>query len=357
MGCERRTAVGWITAIAVSVSVASYLLSLPIGILDMIVSPDLGANLASLSGTLAIEAFLLIFETPLQINALAIIIGSIAIFCICFAKAATANSGFQSGIRTLLTGSRPRTLPNWLAVMPLLASSLFVIVELLYLIQLSVGIPTGNLACPAGTMNCQAILFTGIVTAPVAEEFGFRISVLGLAVAILVWRGIRRQRDRGSEVTTRQAFRTILASFVSPGYAKERSGLPSVRTSGLKGISIPEWIFLFITSAIFGAYHVLGGGGWGPGKFVTAALSGIALGLVYLAYGAFADILLHWFFNFYFEVFAIMTPFSGVFTPLGNLNALGCLALGVWGIILTIKWLTQKRPGSAMPAAIPTTLP
>ena len=343
MSCQRRSAVGWITAVAVVIGAVSYLLSLPVGILAMVTSPDLGVHLTSLNGSLAIEAFLLIFPTPLQVNVFPIVIIALLIFGICFAKAATSNGGFRSGIRILLTGSRPRTLPNWLAVMPLLASSLFVIIILLTLIQSSAGVSTGNLMCPTSTPNCKADLFASIITAPVAEEFGFRISVLGLVVAILVARRLMGPTPQGPSLKSSQKIGTFFSSFISPGYAKERAGLPSVRTGGMKGISISEWIFLAFTASVFGLYHVIGGGGWGPGKFLTAALSGFVLGLVYLAYGAFADILLHWFFNFYFEVYIVSTPFDGVLMPIGLLNALGCIALGVWGIIIAIKWLAQKN--------------
>jgi Type II CAAX prenyl endopeptidase Rce1-like len=343
MGYERRSLGGWITAVAVVIAVASYILALPVGILAMIISPDLGTHLVSLNGSLAIEAFLLIFPTPFEVNVLPIVVISLLIFGICFVKAGSANGGFRSGLRILLTGSRPRTLPNWLAAMPLVASSLFVIVLLLTLIQSSAGVSTGNLSCPPGMPNCQADLFASIITAPVAEEFGFRISTLGLVVAILVAMRLGRNRAQGSQMTTRQEVGLFFTSFISPGYAKERAGLPSVKTAGIKGISIPEWIFLFITAIIFGAYHIFGGGGWGPGKFLTAALSGFALGLVYLAYGAFADILLHWFFNFYFEVYIVSTPFGGILGLIGNLNALGCVALGLWGIIIGVRWLVKWR--------------
>src|SRR5215472_71493 len=183
MGYEGRSLVGWITASAVVIAVVTYILALPIGILDMITSPDLGTHLVNLSGTLAVEALLLIFPTPFEVSVLPIVIFSMVIFAICFVKAATANGGFRSGIRMLLTGSRPKTLPNWLSVMPLFASSLFVVVLLLTLVQSSAGVSTGNLSCPPGMPDCQADLFASIITAPIAEEFGFRISTIGLVVA------------------------------------------------------------------------------------------------------------------------------------------------------------------------------
>src|SRR6266540_175939 len=343
MSYDLRSALGWITAIAVAISVATYFLSLVIGVAIVTTTP-LGSNLGTLTGTLFVEAFLLIFETPFQANALWLVVVSLVVFVISFIKAATANGGFLSGIRSLLPGSRPRTLPNWLAMMPIAGSSLFVIVLALALIQSIAGVSTGNLNCPVGTSpeTCNAELFAGIVTAPVAEEIGFRITVIGLAVAILVAIKFGTGIALGSKIPISRQVATFFIALIAPGYAKEKSGLPSIRTNGLKGISVTEWVMLFITSAVFGGYHILGGGGWGPGKFITAALSGFALGIVYLAYGAFADILLHWFFNYYFEVFNDYTGFNGIFHSIGYpLVILGTLALGVWGILVAIYWVVK----------------
>ena len=344
MGYALGEALGLITAIAVVISVGSYVLSLGVG-LAVITSTQLATQLSVLNGHLTVYAFLLSFRTPLEVNGLWLVILSIIIFVICFIKAASTNGGFISGLRLLLPGSRPRSLPNWLAIMPILGSGLFIIVLALALIQNSAGVSTGNLSCPAGTSPdvCAAELFAGIVTAPVAEEIGFRISAIGLVVAILVALRLAYSTAQTSQTLARKII-IVLSAFVSPGYAKEKSGLPSIATNGIKGISKAEWTFLFITSIVFGAYHIFGGGGWGPGKFLTTALSGFTLGMVYLAYGAFADILLHWFFNFYLYVYSVYTGFNGVFVTFGELAVLGTLALGVWGAIVGVKWLLEKKP-------------
>jgi hypothetical protein len=343
MSYDLRSALGWITAIAVVISVGSYLLSLGVGI-AVIASTQLGAQLAALNGHLIVFAFLLPFRTPLEANGLWLVILSMIIFVVCFIKAASTNGGFISGLKLLLPGSRPRSLPNWLAIMPILGSSLFVIVLAVTLIQLGVGVSTGNLNCAPGTSPdvCAAELFAGIVSAPVAEEIGFRISPIGLVVAILVAVRLREGTAQTSGTGAKKIM-IFFSAFLSPGYAKEQSGLPSIATRGLKGISIAEWVFLFLTAAVFGAYHILGGGGWGPGKFLTAAMSGFALGVVYLAYGAFADILLHWFFNFYLYVFSVYMGFNGIFVVFGDFAVLGTLALGVWGIIVGVKWSLERK--------------
>lgn len=338
MGYNARSALGWITVIAVFISVATYFLSLLIGFL-LVASTQLGSQLQGLTGYLAIEAFLLIFPTSYPVNGLLLVVISLIIFAACFGKAVTANGGFLSGLRILSSGSKPRVLPNWLAVMPLLGSSLFVVVLALTLIQNVEGVSTGSL-----NTNNPAILFASLTLSPIAEEIGFRISAIGPFVAVLVAIGISRISTTQSRSTTQNPAVVVLSAFLSPGYAKEQAGLPSVRTSGLKGISKVEWVALVFTSTVFGAYHILSGAGWGPGKFLTAALAGFVLGIVYLSYGAYADILLHWFFNFYLYSYSVFTGFNGVFVTFGDFAVLGTLALGVWGIIIGIKWSLEKKP-------------
>jgi hypothetical protein len=80
-------------------------------------------------------------------------------------------------------------------------------------------------------------------------------------------------------------------------------------------------LLLVISSVAFGAAHYLAGGGWDIGKISTAALAGFAMGLVYLRYGAYAPILLHWFFDYYFGAFDLASQL--------NLAGLGLLSAGI----------------------------
>src|SRR5919109_3525007 len=112
MSYDLRSALGWITTIAVVVSVATYLLSLFLGA-AIITSTPLGSTIGTLTGPLVVEAFLLIFLVPVEANALWLVVLSVIVFVICFAKAATANGGFISGLWSPLPGSSPQTLPKW----------------------------------------------------------------------------------------------------------------------------------------------------------------------------------------------------------------------------------------------------
>ena len=347
MSYDLKSAVGWITAVAVVASVFAYALSLVVTVFVETSTP-VGTQLQTLTQPVILWAFFLGGEVTS--NSSVVVTACLVVFVICFIKAATANGGFRASLRSLSSGASPMTLPNWLSVMPLLASALLLIELLLSLLQDLFGAPTGML----GTTD-PAQLVPGLALAPIAEEFGFRITVLGLVTAILVATKFGKNIATGAKVAVSTQLGIFFSAFLSPGYAKEKVGLSSIRTGGWKGISIPEWIFLVITSVVFGAYHwPLGGpGGWGPGKFLTAALSGFGLGIVYLAYGAYANILLHWFFDLNFFVFDPSVLANGALNLFGILYELGAIALGVWGIIVVIYWIARKSSPAAIPVAYP----
>src|SRR5260370_33592385 len=117
MGYDVRAALGWITVIAVFISVITYLLSLGVGF-ALVATTQLGSQLQGLTGSLAIEAFLLIIPTSLTANGLLLVVISLIVFAGCFAKAATSNDGFFSGLRILSAGAQPLTLPTRPAVLP-----------------------------------------------------------------------------------------------------------------------------------------------------------------------------------------------------------------------------------------------
>src|SRR2546426_8356241 len=112
MGYALGEALGWITAIAVVISVGSYVLSLGVG-LAVITSTQLATQLSVLNGHLTVYAFLLSFRTPLEVNGLWLVILSIIIFVICFINAASTNGGFISILSVVLARSSPRRLPHF----------------------------------------------------------------------------------------------------------------------------------------------------------------------------------------------------------------------------------------------------
>lgn len=342
MGYNLRSALGWITVLAVIVAIFSYAIAMVIGF-AVVIATQLGSQLLSLNGHLPVEAFLLFIATPLPVNLLGLVFVCLIIFCICFIIAADQKGGLFSGLKTLSQGSRPSTTPNWLVVMPLVGSTLLIIVLLLTAIQSSAGLPTGSLNTPS-----PALLFADLTYSPIAEEIGFRVTALGFALGIIAVVRIFFRTRGALEPMTPNPLRMILLTMIFPDYAKGKAGLPTVATEGWRGIHWAEWLAVIGVSTIFGLDHYTSGSGWGPGKVLTAGLSGFVLALAYIAYGPYADILLHWFFNFYLFAYGTYAPLV-----LYVLVFLGILATGVWGIIVGVSWIVEKptpiAPGTFRP--------
>ena len=147
-------------------------------------------------------------------------------------------------------------------------------------------------------------------------------------------------------------------SLLSPERAKRKTGLTDFTTNGWRGIHWLEWIFIVVSSVLFGLAHVESGGGtnWGAGKVVTAAVYGFVIAIAYVAYGAYAAILLHWFFDFYFEVAIVGSPIlGGVFSLMPYLFSLTALIVGSLSVLVAIAWIVKQVIRRIAPREGPTT--
>ncbi len=337
-----RSILGIITAVTISFVAITYFLSFLIAALA-IITTQLGPKLLALNGYLPLEVVMLLIRGVLPANALVLVVTSMAVFALCFWAAAKDRGGFLSGLKALTMKTRPTTTPNWLIVMPLLSSALLIVTLIFSIFLNSAGVPVGNLP-----QNDQTQLFASITYAPIAEETGFRISVIGLVVAIRTLLPLHRGRGLATAGLPTVVGRVVLA-FLSPDRAKEAAGLQSIGTYGWRGIHSSEWFFLLFTSLVFGIDHSLSGAGWGPGKALTAGMSGFALAIVYLWYGAYANILLHWFFDFYnFVIFGALL--AGILPILlADLSIIAALFLSVVAFVFGFRWLRPRKPTLAPP--------
>lgn len=343
---------GAVTIVAVILALITYIVSIVTGIVAITFTPfrDL---LLSVPGHPRVGAFLVPdWPTPIYTNLLVLCYSFIGIFILCFWLATRNENGTSWGLKSIRRGTRPVGLPNWLAVMPLVSSPLLLVVYLLTLLLASGGVAAGNLPQPI-TPEGLARLFAGVIYAPIDEEMAYRITVLGVLVGLrMIWNAVKVPQPMRRWLR----LKGFLLALYSPESAKAKLGLPRIASSGWRGIHWTEWAVLITTSVLFGLAHVLYGAGWEAGKAVTAGLSGLALGLVYLTYGAFANILLHWFFNFYFLVFGLGI-YSGIFQIYSGslltftlamevITFLLTLFLGVLAIIIAIFWISDGPPAN-----------
>lgn len=113
--------------------------------------------------------------------------------------------------------------------------------------------------------------FLGATIAPIIEEFGFRIILVGIPLFLLYSR--------------RASAKLFLKSLWNPS-----DNLPI--TDSKKAI-----ILIVAVGVFFGFSHILSDQ-WSNGKFAQAAMSGIILGWVYYRHGFVAALLTHWATNY-----------------------------------------------------------
>ena len=188
------------------------------------------------------------------------------------------------------------------------------------------------------------------------EEIGFRISPIGLFLIIHMFEARVRNEMM---LSGRERLKLFFTALVYPDRAKKTVGLKTVSDFGISGgISRGEWIMIFLTAFAWGLAHFLVGG-WTVGKITSVFVDGLVFGLTYVVYGAYAPILLHWFFNYYLSVLGpdLSLNYYPYLLPISSLAVLLMLAIGIVGwiafAIIGIKKLVKLKAKPSMPPPSP----
>ncbi len=167
-------------------------------------------------------------------------------------------------------------------VSTIFAPLLLVNVGLEYL-QSLFGVATGALP-----RSEPLIDFALLTYAPLAEEFGFRLTLIGVISSL---------------------FRLPHGGFKSALYTLWRpSASLNTKSSQIKVLLNSLIIF---SALIFGLAHVFYGGGWELGKVLPAFVAGLCLGWLYVKWGFHAAVLLHLLFNYFFGTFDYFAELAG----------------------------------------------
>ncbi len=179
------------------------------------------------------------------------------------------------------------------------------------LFQTFIGIETGSIV-----ERAAALQFTSVSLAPIIEEVGFRVTIIGIVVG---WFALYRRGFTGA----------ILAIFVPW----------SVYIDMEKKEKLVVWLSILLSAIAFGFAHIAFGGGWKIGKVAPALISGIILGWIFLRKGFIGAVILHWLFNYFdsaYRYFEIVTGFS-FFSSLVDISI---ILLGIMTIVLLGHRLT-----------------
>ncbi len=182
-------------------------------------------------------------------------------------------------------------------------SILVLISAVITIIQENFGIITE----PPDTAN-DLILFLQISVAPITEEIGFRLVLIGIPLFLIY-----------SHKSSIKFFFKSLWTPYSTLHIYENK----------KAITI-----IVIVGIFFGVAHVISGEPWTTGKILQASIGGIILGWVYFRYGLAAAIILHWATNYFiYSYLFLISEINGISVQ----NASSHSMIGTFEIILIIS--------------------
>ena len=205
----------------------------------------------------------------------------------------------RASIVLVLKGNA-KPLENPLIAVAVAFSVTFLALNLLVSVQNYLGIPSGGLKDAY-----QLLLFLQATLAPLREEFGFRFSIIGVFASIIAF------RSKG------------LHGFGCLLFPKKY--LPDTR------LNRRALLMLNVASATyFGITHLIYEPGvWQIGKVSESVVAGLALGWIYIEYGFFAAVLLHWAFNYFLTALQLYETAFGSF----GLSQVATILIGLLTVV------------------------
>jgi len=178
------------------------------------------------------------------------------------------KKNFVTVLQSMISGGKYKIQDSYIVTVIKWFSVLIIISGSIIAIQEFAGISVEQPEAPN-----QLIQFFDISLAPIIEEFGFRVVLIGLPLFMLY--------------SHKLSFKFLVKSLWWPW-----QNLRNVNTK--KALSV-----IVIVGILFGAAHIFSDDAWSVGKFAQAAASGIIIGWVYFRYGFLPAILIHWATNYF----------------------------------------------------------
>lgn len=197
-----------------------------------------------------------------------------SIYAILFAIAILGpQRGFLQTLSSTLSQEKITLKENYLVSITKWFSILILVSAIVTFVQEVFGIPT--LPPPADN---DLIQFFYVALAPIVEEIGFRVLLIGIPVFVLY--------------SHRSSVKYFFKSLWNPSHNL------SIYDSK-KAV-----ILIIIVGVIFGFAHIATGEPWSEGKFTQASASGIILGWLYFRFGLLSAIMVHWSTNYFIFSYA-----------------------------------------------------
>jgi len=204
------------------------------------------------------------FEVPVQFE---LGDGFIVIWCIFLILFTAAMLGpkknFVTVLQSMISEGSYKIQDNYVVAVIKWFSIIVIVSGGIIAVQEFVGISVEQPEAPN-----QLIQFFDISLAPITEELGFRVVLIGLPLFMLY--------------SHKLSFKFVVKSLWWPW-----KNLHNVNMK--KALSV-----IVIAGILFGAAHIFSDEAWSAGKLAQAIASGIIIGWVYFRYGFVPAVLIHW---------------------------------------------------------------
>ena len=125
---------------------------------------------------------------------------------------------------------------------------------------------------PLADAENHLIQFFYISLAPLIEEFGFRLLLIGIPLFLIY--------------SKKASIKYFIRCLWNPHILNIDNSKKAI-------------ILIVVVGVVFGMSHIIFEGSWSEGKFAQATAGGIILGWAYLRYGFVAALLIHWATNYF----------------------------------------------------------
>lgn len=177
------------------------------------------------------------------------------------------KQGFLKSLSSIISFGKYDSKSNYLFGVTKWLSILILISALINFVQEKFNVTT----IPPPADN-DLIQFFYVSLAPLLEEFGFRLILIGIPLFVIYSR--------------RSSVKYFIKCLWNPNTLDIHDSKKAI------------FLIVFV-GIIFGFAHVALGEPWSEGKFAQATASGIILGWVYLRYGFVTSLLIHWATNYF----------------------------------------------------------
>ena len=231
------------------------------------------------------------------------------------------KKNYMKTIGDILSNNKNSLSDNYMINIIKWFSILVLISAIITIIQESFGIITQ----PPDTEN-DLILFLQISLAPITEEIGFRLILIGIPLFLIY--------------SHKSSIKFFLKSLWNP-------------YSNLHIYEKRKAIALIIGVGIFfGVAHVISGEPWTNGKILQASIGGIIIGWVYFRYGLASAIILHWATNYFIysylflisEINGISVQNATTHSMIGTFEIILIVAGIISSIMIILNSINSKKP-------------